>query len=65
MIYPGNKYKDNWDIWMAIVLIVSCMIAPVRIAFFPNDESLGWTVYSFTIDGFFFLDIFVVFTTAF
>jgi hypothetical protein len=65
MIYPENKIKDNWDIVMAVVLIVSCMISPVRIAF-PDkgEEPIGWTIYNYTVDSLFFLDIVVTFNTA-
>ena len=66
LIYPENKYKDNWDMFMAIVLITTCMIAPVRIAFHEEGkESAGWTVFNLTIDFLFFVDIIVIFNTAY
>lgn len=64
MIYPENKVKDNWDIVMAVVLIVSCLISPVKIAFPDDVEPVGWVVYNYSIDSLFFLDIIVTFNTA-
>jgi len=66
MIYPENYYKDNWDIYMALVLIISCMISPVRIAFHQHgqEESTGWQIYNMVVDVCFFIDIIVVFNTA-
>ena len=64
MIYPGNRYKDNWDIIMAVVLIVSCLISPVRIAFPDDEEPVGWSIYNYSIDSLFLLDIIVTFNTA-
>lgn len=33
MIYPDNHNKEVWDLFMTIVLLVSCVITPVEIAF--------------------------------
>ena len=65
MIYPENKHKDNWDIFMALVLIMSCLISPVRIAFHQKQESEGWKIYNMMVDIMFLIDIIVVFNTAY
>ena len=33
LIYPENKLKSLWDFIMTIVLLVSCVITPLDIAF--------------------------------
>mmetsp|Transcript_24636 Transcript_24636/g.38294 ORF Transcript_24636/g.38294 Transcript_24636/m.38294 type:complete len:93 (+) Transcript_24636:817-1095(+) len=33
IIYPENKLKDYWDLMITIVLLVSCILTPVDIAF--------------------------------
>jgi len=63
LIYPENKYKDNWDMFMALVLITTCMISPVRIAF--NNKSYGWEVINWFFDSCFLVDIIVIFNTAY
>lgn len=65
IIYPENKHKDNWDLFMAVVLICTCMISPVKIAFPMKKESMGWLFLDNFIDISFLIDIFVVFNTAY
>lgn len=33
MIYPDNKYKSVWDMVIALILIISCILSPLFIAF--------------------------------
>ena len=33
MIYPDNRYKSVWDMVIALILIVSCILSPLFIAF--------------------------------
>ena len=49
--------------FMAIVLITTCMISPVRIAF--NSKSTGWEIVNGFFDTCFLLDILIIFNTAF
>ena len=32
LFYPENDYKANWDFFMTIVLIFTCIVTPARIA---------------------------------
>ena len=38
LIYPENKSKGIWDLIMTFVLLISCVITPLDIAF-GNDDS--------------------------
>ena len=38
LIYPENKSKGIWDLLMTFVLLISCVITPLDIAF-GNDDS--------------------------
>ena len=35
MIYPEDDYKVNWDLFITIVLLFTCIETPLRVAF--ND----------------------------
>ena len=63
LIYPEDKYKSNWDLLMAVLLIFTCMVTPYRIAF-SEDDAL-WITINYTVDFLFFCDIIVIFFTAF
>lgn len=38
LIYPENKLKSVWDLLMTIVLLVSCVMTPLNLAF-GNDDN--------------------------
>lgn len=40
MFYPEDSSKANWDLFITIVLIYTCITTPMRIAF-SNGDSLG------------------------
>ena len=65
MIYPDNKCKDKWDMYMAVVLISTCTISPVRIAFDNPTKGTGWEIFNNIVDFCFFIDILLIFNTAF
>lgn len=67
MIYPDNKYKNPYDLFVALVLIFSCLLSPLYIAFESDNEEkkVGWEVVNWSIDGVFLIDIFVMFFSAF
>lgn len=63
MFYPEDPTKANWDLFITIVLIYTCIQTPQKIAF-VDDETLGWTVALYSIDFLFFIDILVCFNSA-
>jgi len=67
LLYPEDQEKVTWDLFITVVLLASCMITPYRIAFqdYNTAEPLAWTIVSFTIDFFFFIDIIIIFNSAF
>ena len=67
MIYPDNKYKNKWDMFVALVLVSSCILSPLYIAFESDSDTkkIGWEVVNWSIDGVFFIDIFVMFVSAY
>lgn len=64
MIYPENDHKANWDFFMTVVLIFTCVVTPYRIALVEND-TIEWSVLNYSIDALFLIDIIIIFNTAF
>ena len=66
IIYPENKYKSAWDLWMTLVLVFTCIQTPLNIAFNDLDNSNDNGRYvDYVIDFLFFIDILVIFNSAF
>lgn len=65
LLYPEDRAKMHWDLLITLVLVVSCMTTPYRIAFGEVDEPLGWDVLSVVIDSLFLIDIIVIFNSAY
>ena len=65
LIYPENRLKSLWDFIMTIVLLVSCVITPLDIAF-SNEENTTTleNIVKYTIDILFAIDILVTFNTT-
>jgi len=64
ILYPQDTFKTFWDIFISIVLLISCFTAPFDIAF-PEIESKSYLLISKGIDLLFLLDIFINFFSAF
>ena len=66
MIYPDNHKKEVWDLFMTIILLISCVVTPVEIAF-ENDIShfiSGIQIFDWTMDIFFLADMVIIFNSA-
>jgi len=61
---PGTKVLASWDMFMALVLIWSCIVTPVQVALFDEIKA-GWTTVNYLVDFLFLVDICVIFNTAF
>lgn len=64
MIYPEDRFKNYWNLFMTLILLVVCVTTPLDIAFADvNDENtLG---FSNLIDLLFLIDMIVIFNSAF
>ena len=38
MIYPEDKFKQNWDILITLAIIISCVYVPYNLAFQNSDD---------------------------
>jgi hypothetical protein len=65
IFYPEDAFKVNWDPFITIILLISCILTPLRIAFGGETEPLGWEIINNTIDVFFLFDIIIIFNSAF
>ena len=66
LLYPEDADKEYWDLFITLVLLLTCFITPYRIAYGSvYDEPWGWQFISYTIDFLFLVDIGVIFNSAF
>ena len=63
MLYPEDRFKVNWDLFVALILIVTCSITPVTLAFY-EEESVGIAIFNNIINILFGIDIIIIFITA-
>jgi hypothetical protein len=50
---------------MTIVLIVMCIFTPLNLSFMWHKQGLGPKIINHTIDLFYFIDVFVIFNSAY
>jgi hypothetical protein len=65
ILYPENSKKAKWDILMTLILILTCIITPLRLAFGESEEPLEWVIFMYSIDFMFLIDIFLIFNSAY
>ena len=64
MFYPEDPFKDNWDVFVMVILVFTCIVTPYRVALIEEND-LKWSIINYTIDTMFFLDIIFVFNNAY
>ena len=64
MLYPEDKMKTHWDLFITLVLLFSCCVTPYRLAFI-EVESQKWMTINYVIDSLFFTDIIIIFNSAY
>jgi hypothetical protein len=62
--YPEDQGKERWDFFITMVLLVSCITTPYRIAFGGIEDPLEWAIFNTLIDMLFAVDIIIIFNTA-
>jgi hypothetical protein len=66
VIYPENRQKGAWDLFMTFVLIFTCVMTPLSIAFNDIDKTEPESnTLDYIIDLLFGIDIIVIFNTAY
>ena len=67
LIYPEDQKKIYWDLFITMVLLISCIITPWRIGFVDSKESepLEWEIINYLIDSLFLMDIIIIFFSAY
>ena len=63
IFYQDDTYRESYDLFMTVVLLISCILSPYTIAFYA-EESFNMRIISAVIDVLFFLDMIVIFNTA-
>ena len=67
MFYPNDWFKEVfWDSVMAIILLITCFITPINLAFVEETEKVYWyVVFNYVIDFLFACDIVFNFNCAY
>lgn len=65
LFYPEDSPKQYWDLFITLILLISCIIVPYRIAFGEIEEPLQWKMINYSIDSFFTIDIILIFNSAY
>ena len=64
-MYPNDNVKINWDIWISLVLLITCFQTPLNFAFQEELDSYTWLiVVTYVIDLLFLIDIVINFNSA-
>ena len=65
---PQSKCLAIWNIFIAIVLLWSCMITPLQIALLHDNTDeiidMDWATVNYSVDFIFLLEIIINFNTA-
>lgn len=64
MFYPEDRFKNIWDLIVSIILIFTCIVTPVRIAFVDKD-TIEWSIALYSMDVMFLIDMLVIFNSAY
>jgi hypothetical protein len=64
MLYPEDPFKNYWDLFIAFILIFTCLVTPYRIALIEKD-SFPWVITNNTVDFLFLIDIIIIFSSAY
>jgi len=60
IIYPEVAFKNSWDLFIGLILIITCSVTPVHIAFYEDDEAIGaFKFINMVFDTLFSIDIIV------
>lgn len=63
MFYPEDNMRNNWDMFITVVLLWTCITTPARIAFVEDDTPF-WAFIKWAVDFMFLIDIIIIFNSA-
>ena len=64
MFYPEDPNKANWDLFVTLILIFSCVVTPIKISL-EDLFAPGWDEVLLAIDVLFLIDIIFIFNSAY
>ena len=69
LFYPDDTFKIRWDLFSTFVLLVTCIMTPLSIAFNQTEPShileSPVMITEYVIDLIFFIDILITFNSAY
>ena len=74
LIHPNNQLLANWNVFISLLLVLSCMTTPLHLAYFDesswfyNPNNINgpkfWEYFNNIVDLLFLADIIITFNTA-
>lgn len=64
LLYPEDSIRTVWDLFGTLLIIVTCMMSPIMLAF-PELQTTGVQYFDLSINIFFMFDIILNFRTAY
>lgn len=64
LIYPEDPIRNAWDLYVATILVFTCLVTPYRIALIKIDSD-AWKFLNYFIDISFFFDMLMIFNSAY
>jgi hypothetical protein len=64
-MYPNDKFPIFWDLVVTVILLASCLMTPINLAFPHLADDTNWTTACLIIDFLFLMDIFINFFSAY
>ena len=66
ILYPDDTFYIYWDMYISLILLISCLITPLNFAFQDELEAIEWYVIcGYIIDIFFAIEIVINFNSAY
>jgi hypothetical protein len=65
ILYPEDTAKGYWDMYITLILMITCITTPMDIAFSDNSSNIKFEPFGTFIDLMFLMDMIIIFNTAF
>jgi hypothetical protein len=65
IIFPESKFKASWDMIILVLVIITCLYAPISLAFDDENQRYQFYILDWVINVFFIGDIIVSCLTAY
>lgn len=65
ILYPEDKCKNYWNLFITFILLIVCVQTPLYIAFSDYSNDMSYINFSLAVDVMFLIDMIIIFNSAF